>query len=87
MVLSIIIEYKWLLNSSIWCIGETLTGSAISGQIGPGNNGIWRILHTPQSSGTKASPLNAIQDTYSGVKFFSSAEDWEINWFIISIDT
>ena len=39
-----------LLNSSIWLIDGTLTGTTILGQSGPGTNDNKGVLHIPQSS-------------------------------------
>ena len=46
---------EWL-NSSIWFIYETQTGTIIQGQSGLGSNGNEEVLHIPQSSRTRASP-------------------------------
>ena len=51
----VIILCKWL-NSSIWPIDWTLTGTTILGQSRPGSNGNIRVLHILQSSRTGASP-------------------------------
>ena len=48
------------LNSSIWPIDGTLTGTVNPGQSGPENNGNERILHIPQRSKTGASPLHSL---------------------------
>ena len=45
---------------SIWPIDETLTDSTTSGQSGPGMNGNEGVLHIPQGSRTRTSPLDAI---------------------------
>ena len=40
---------KWL-NSSIWPIDQTLTGTTTPGQSGRGGNGKESVLHIPQNS-------------------------------------
>ena len=40
---------KWL-NSSIWLLDETLTGTTILDQSGPGSNGYEGVLHIPETS-------------------------------------
>ena len=44
------------MNSSIWPIARTLTGSTTSGQSGTESNGNEGMLYIPQSSKTRASP-------------------------------
>ena len=50
---------KWL-NSSIWSVDGTLTGTTTLGQSRPGSNGNKRVLHTPQSSWTGASTSDCL---------------------------
>ena len=61
MILSIAI--KWL-NSPIWPIDRTLTGTTTQGQIGHGSNGNEDVLYIPQSS--RDSTSNAVQWTHPG---------------------
>ena len=60
MISSISIKYEWFLNISIWPINEILTSTTTPDQSGPGSNGNKRVLHTPQSPKTGASPSDAI---------------------------
>ena len=39
-----------MINSSIWSIDETLTGTTNLGESQPGSNDNERVLHIPQSS-------------------------------------
>ena len=51
---------KWL-NSSIWSIDGTLTGTTILSWSGPGSNAKEGVLHISQSSSiTETSPSNAL---------------------------
>ena len=50
---------KWL-NSSIWPIDRTLTGTTTLGQSGPGSDSNEGILQIPQSSGTGNSPSDCL---------------------------
>ena len=50
---------KWL-NSSIWPIDETVTGTITLGHSGPGRNGNEKVVHIPQSSWTEASSCDAV---------------------------
>ena len=49
---------KWL-NSSIWPIDVTLTGTPTLAQSGPGGNSNEGVLHFPQSPRTEASPSDS----------------------------
>ena len=46
----LIIIFSWLLNSSIWVIDKTLTGTTTSGPSGPGSNGNKGVLFVLLSS-------------------------------------
>ena len=50
---------KWL-NSSIWPIDGTVTGTTTLGQSGPGSNSNEGVFHIPQSSKMGTSPLDAL---------------------------
>ena len=54
-----IILSKWL-NSSIWFIDETLTGTATPGQSGPESNDNEEVFHFSKISWTEASLSDAI---------------------------
>ena len=64
---------KWL-NSSIWPIDETLTGTTTTSQSGHGNNGNEGILHILQSSRIWASPLDGLEagESYSSAEMQST---------------
>ena len=49
-------KYSTWLNSSIWTIDGTQTGTTTLGQSGLGSNGYEGVIHTPQSSRTGVSP-------------------------------
>ena len=49
------------LNSSVWPVDGTLTGTTNLGQSGPGSNVNEEVLHTPQIFRTRASPWDAVK--------------------------
>ena len=49
------------LNSSIWPIVGTLTGTNTPGQSGPGNNSNDGVLYIPQTSRTGASLTETVE--------------------------
>ena len=66
------------LNSSIWPIAGTLTGTTTLGQSGSGSNGTKGVFHIPQSSRTGTSPSDCLV-SYAGHSFvergsYSTAE-------------
>ena len=50
---------KWL-NSSIWLIDESLTGTTTTDHSGSGNNSNEEVFHIPQSFRTGASLSDAV---------------------------
>ena len=60
------------LQTSIWPIDRTLSGTATSGHSGPGSNGNEEVLHITQNSRTKASQSDAV--SYQNSFFFRQRE-------------
>ena len=61
MALSIPLEYKQVLNRSIWSIDGTLTGNTKpESQSGPGSNSNQGLPYALPSSKTGTSPSNAV---------------------------
>ena len=56
------------MNSSIWPIDETITGSTIPGQSGPERNSNKGVHHTSQSTRNGVSSLNGLV-SYPGHSF------------------
>ena len=59
------------LQTSTWPINRTLTGTTIPGQSEPGSNDNEELIHTPQSSRTRASPPDAVLCHTQIIPFFS----------------
>ena len=84
--ISYLLKHSKSLNSSIWPINETLTGTTTADQTGSGKNGNGRVLHILQSSWTEASPSDVLVsghlliESYSFVgiqsAYFTAPADW-----------
>ena len=48
------------MNSSVWLIDKTQTGTTHMGLSGPGSSGNEKALHIPKSSRTRASASDAV---------------------------
>ena len=79
------------LNSSVWFIDETLTGSTTRCQSGPGRIGNKGILHIPQNSRTGISPSDglvsypgyALVESYLSEEMQSMYSTVTSNWMVL----